>query len=253
MAEISLNQKIFDLSSKVSIVTGGGRGIGNAIAEGFRKSGSKVVILDKEFPLDYHDEFIMKTVDMGSEAEIDKTVFEINDELKRIDVLVNCAGITIPNKSHEYTSDDWLKTMDVNLNGIFFISKLVGNIMIDKKIQGSIINLTSIGGEQGFPNNPAYCSAKGAIKQLTKALAYDWGEYGIRVNNLVPGYTNTPMNIKSWEDRELREQRASSTMLKRWGETEEFIGPAIFLASDASSYVTGSDLVVDGGWLAKGI
>ena len=125
--------------------------------------------------------------------------------------------------------------------------------MIQQNSGGSIINLTSIGAEQGFPNNPAYCASKGGLKQLTKALAYDWGKYGIRVNNLVPGYTNTPMNKKSWNDQSLRNKRASSTVLNRWAESEEMVGPAIFLASDASSYVTASDLVVDGGWIAKGL
>ena len=125
--------------------------------------------------------------------------------------------------------------------------------MIRQNKGGSIINITSIGASQGFPNNPAYCSTKGGVRQLSKALAHDWGKYGIRVNNLVPGYTHTPMNQKSWEDNNLRQERAAHTMLGRWAEPEDMIGAAIFLASDASSYVTGSDLYVDGGWNSKGI
>ena len=125
--------------------------------------------------------------------------------------------------------------------------------MIKSKTKGSIINYTSIGAEQGFPNNPAYAASKGAVKQLSKALAVEWGQYGIRVNNIVPGYTATPMNIKSWNDKKLRKMRSEQTVLKRWAKPEEMVGPTIFLASDASSYITGIDLVVDGGWLAKGI
>ena len=125
--------------------------------------------------------------------------------------------------------------------------------MINSSISGSIINFTSIGVEQGFANNPGYAATKGAVKQLTKALAVEWGEHGIRVNNIVPGYTNTPMNSKSWNNPLLRKQRSDRTVFGRWAEPEEMVGPAIFLASDASSYVTGADLVVDGGWLVKGM
>ena len=125
--------------------------------------------------------------------------------------------------------------------------------MIEQKLGGSIINFTSIGAEQGFANNPGYAATKGAVKQLSKSLAVEWGEYGIRVNNIVPGYTNTPMNSKSWGDPILKKQRSDNTVFGRWAEPEEMVGPAIFLASDASSYVTGTDLVVDGGWLVKGM
>ena len=129
----------------------------------------------------------------------------------------------------------------------------MGNAMIKSKTKGSIINFTSIGAEQGFPNNPAYAASKGAVKQLSKALAVEWGQYGIRVNNIVPGYTTTPMNKKSWDDKKLRKTRSNQTILNRWAKPEEMVGPSMFLASDASSYVTGTDLIVDGGWLVKGI
>ena len=102
-------------------------------------------------------------------------------------------------------------------------------------------------------NPAAYAASKGGLKQLTKALAVEWGKYGIRVNNIVPGYTNTPMNSKSWNDKLLRRQRADNSVFGRWAEPEEMVGPAIFLASEASSFITGTDLVVDGGWLTKGM
>ena len=125
--------------------------------------------------------------------------------------------------------------------------------MIKQRRGGSIINVTSIGAVQGFPNNPAYVATKGAVRQLTRGLAYDWGKYNIRVNNLAPGYTHTPMNQKSWDDPALRAERAGRTFLGRWAEPEDMVGPVVFLASDASRYVTGTDLYVDGGWNAKGI
>ena len=165
----------------------------------------------------------------------------------------NCAAITIPGESHLYSNDDWFKSLSVNLSGTFFLCRELGKKMIEHKVKGSIINFTSIGAEQGFANNPGYAATKGGVKHLSKALAVEWGGYKIRVNNIVPGYTNTPMNSKSWNDEILRKQRSDSTVLGRWAEPEEMVGPAIFLASDASSYVTGIDLVVDGGWLAKGM
>ena len=244
---------LFDLKGKVSLIVGGGRGIGRAIAEGYRRHGSRVAVFDRDFPHEFHNDIYTDIVDIGSLQLIEEGINRFYKEFKSVDILVNCAGITIPNKTHNYDYSDWQKTMDINLNSVFLVSKSIGNLMIEQGTGGSIINVTSIGAEQGFPSNPAYCSSKGGLKQLSKAMAYDWGSFGIRVNNLVPGYTNTPMNKKSWNDAKLKEDRSNSTFLNRWAEPEEMIGPAVFLASSASSYMTGSDLVVDGGWTAKGL
>ena len=122
-----------------------------------------------------------------------------------------------------------------------------------KKTGGSIINITSLNAELAFPNNPAYVAFKGGLKQLTKALALDLGQYNIRVNNIGPGYMKTDMTKKSWLNPKLRKARTSRILLNRWGEKEDIVGPCIFLASDASKYVTGHDLYVDGGWLANGL
>jgi NAD(P)-dependent dehydrogenase (short-subunit alcohol dehydrogenase family) len=118
---------------------------------------------------------------------------------------------------------------------------------------GSIINITSIGAELGFPDNPAYVAAKGALKQLTRSLALDLGSFGIRVNNIGPGYFRTDMTNGSWNDPQLKEDRTRRTILGRWGQPEDLAGAVIFLASDASRYITGQDLYMDGGWLAKGL
>ena len=122
-----------------------------------------------------------------------------------------------------------------------------------KRKSGSIINITSINAELGFPRNPSYVASKGGLKMLGKALAKDWGKYGIRVNNLGPGYIKTEMSSKTFSNKKLREQRAMHTMLGRWGEKDDLVGPCVFLASDASKYVTGQDLYVDGGWIANSI
>ena len=122
-----------------------------------------------------------------------------------------------------------------------------------KRRNGSIIKITSINAEMGFPRNPAYAAAKGGLKMLGKALAKDWGIYGIKVNNLGPGYIKTDMTMRRFQNKKTRKQREERTLLGRWGEVDDLVGPCIFLASDASKYVTGLDLYVDGGWLANGL
>ena len=125
--------------------------------------------------------------------------------------------------------------------------------LYEKNNHGSIINITSINAELGFPSNPSYIASKGALKMLSKSLAKDWGKYGIRVNNLGPGYISTKMTKKSFKDKKANLLRKKHTLLNRWGTTNDLVGPAIFLASDSSKYVTGHDLYVDGGWLANGL
>lgn len=244
---------LFNINGKKALITGAARGIGEAIANGFIEAGCEIGIFDINEPQSLNSNTFFKQLDLTSEQEINKGFEEFINYYDTIDILVNCAGVTIPNISQDYVTDDWIKTMSINLTSIFTLCRITGNAMIGQQSGGSIINVTSIGAEQGFPSNPAYCSSKGGLKQLTKALAYDWGQYNIRVNNLVPGYTNTPMNKNSWNTDELRESRSSHTFLNRWAQPEEMVGPAIFLAADASSYITGSDLMVDGGWTAKGL
>jgi NAD(P)-dependent dehydrogenase (short-subunit alcohol dehydrogenase family) len=130
---------------------------------------------------------------------------------------------------------------------------LVAKTLIAEKKPGSIINITSIGAKQGFPNNPAYGASKGGLSQLTKALACDWAEYGIRVNNVGPGYTVTKMTQTSWNNNEMREARTSRTMMGKWARPEDITGTVLFLASDMASYITGQDIYVDGGWTSKGL
>ena len=134
----------------------------------------------------------------------------------------------------------------------FLLSKEIGKLMKKEK-SGVIINITSINSELGFPDNPAYSAFKGALKQLTKSLALDLGKFGIRVNNVGPGYFRTQMTKKSWENSKLRKERTDRTILKRWGVPKDLAGIIIFLSSDSSSYVTGQDFYIDGGWLAKGL
>jgi NAD(P)-dependent dehydrogenase (short-subunit alcohol dehydrogenase family) len=134
---------------------------------------------------------------------------------------------------------------------------LISSILIQQNIKAgkklSIINVTSLGASLGFPNNPSYQITKAALGQLSRSISTDYARYGIRANNLVPGYINSGMTQSSWDDIELRNQRAARTSAGRWGQPNELVGAVKFLSSDMSSYVTGTDLVVDGGWSSKGL
>jgi NAD(P)-dependent dehydrogenase (short-subunit alcohol dehydrogenase family) len=243
---------MFSVKGFEVIIVGGSRGIGKSLVSGFVEADALVTMFDIE-PPDSIDNFEFIKCDLSLKNSIEEALLEYYKKNTIIKVLINCAAITIPGESHTYTDENWDKSLSINLSGIFFLCREVGKKMIEQKSGGSVINFTSIGAERGFANNPGYAATKGAVKQLSKALAVEWGKYGIRVNNIVPGYTNTPMNSKSWNDPFLKKQRSDRTVFGRWAEPEEMVGPAIFLASDASSYVTGTDLVVDGGWLVKGM
>ncbi|NLX03664.1 MAG: SDR family oxidoreductase [Phycisphaerae bacterium] len=190
--------------------------------------------------------------DLRNNDDLISLVEKAAGEFGRIDVLVNCAGVSVGGPSHEYAETDWRFTFDVNVDAAFKLAKLVAVHMIPQR-SGSIINITSIGAAQGFPNNPAYQASKGALQQLTRALATDWARYNIRVNNLCPGYFMTAMTRKSWSNPQIASRRAARCMLNRWGEPRELVGPVIFLASEASSYMTGNDLFIDGGFNKTGI
>ena len=243
---------MFSVEGYHTIIVGGARGIGEALARGFSEANALVTIIDINRP-EFEGNYDYIHCDLSNIDSIKSALKKYYLDNTVANTLINCAAITIPGESHLYKDDDWFKSVSVNLSGIFFLCREVGKKMIDQKVMGSIINFTSIGAEQGFANNPGYAATKGGVKQLSKALAVEWGQYGIRVNNIVPGYTNTPMNSKSWNDKALRQQRSDNSVFGRWAESEEMVGPSIFLASDASSFITGTDLVVDGGWLAKGM
>ncbi len=231
------------------LVTGGSGAIGKAIANAFFESGANVYLWGHR-ETDGVDKYsAYQIVELEDEDEITKALERLPDN---IDTLVNCAGYTKGNKSEEYTLEDWEKTVRINLSAPFLLSQKIAKRMIPKG-KGSIINITSINAEQGFPGNPAYVASKGGLKMLAKGFACDWAQYGIRVNNVGPGYTRTKMTQGSWNDPVLHKQRSDRMMLDRWGKPEDIAGVVLFLASDLAEYVTGQDIYVDGGWTAKGL
>lgn len=258
---MSYLESLFSLEGKVSIVTGAARGNGKAIAEALLRAGSAVVLVDiiREELTRTTDGFkaanlraAMYTCDVADNSQLDALVEFVLAELGRVDVLVNNAGVTHPAPTLEYPEDAWEDTYRVVLKAPFELSKRVGKVMKERGA-GVIINITSLSSELAFPNNPAYVTFKGALKHLSRSLALDLGQYGIRVNNIGPGYFITEMTRQTWEDPVLREDREARTVLRRWGEPQDLAGTVIFVASDASSYITGQDIYVDGGWLIKGL
>jgi len=257
---MSFYDDLFSLAGKRAVVTGAARGIGHAVAAGLLRAGATVVLLDVETQellstvqmlrgqgLDAHG----LVCDLSRPEQIDTVANQIRGQFERLDVLVNNAGVTFSHDSLDYPLEDWEKTIQVNLRAPFLLVQRLARLMRDKG--GSIINITSINAEQGFPSNPAYVAAKGGLKQLSKALAVDLGRYQIRVNSVGPGYFQTDMTAKSFGDPESRDDRAQRTLLGRWGKPDDVVGLVVLLASDASSYITGQDIYVDGGWLAKGL
>jgi NAD(P)-dependent dehydrogenase (short-subunit alcohol dehydrogenase family) len=237
---------LFSLKDKVAIITGASRGNGQAIAQGFIEAGATVYNIDIIKGSNLDIKFVH--CDITDDQELNNNINHIFEEEGRIDILVNNAGIT----RSSYSDQDWDDTYAVNLRAPFVLSRLVLKYMKKAGI-GSIINITSLNSELAFPDNPSYVAFKGALKQLTKSIALDYGEHNIRANNLGPGYIKTKMTEKSWHNEKSNEARKNKTVLKRWGHPEDLVGAAIFLASNASNYVTGQDIYIDGGWLIKGL
>jgi len=230
-------KNMFSLADKVIIVTGTSGAIGSAIAATLELHGSIVVLAD------------LPECDITNSDHLDDLVTRAMTHTEEIHGLVNCAGVTYGNNIFDYIDEEWEKTYRVNLKAPYELTRRVAQKM--KSTGGSIVNITSLNAELAFPDNPAYVTFKGALKQLTKSLALDLGKYNIRVNNVGPGYIRTNMTKKGWSKH--RKKIEDRTMLGRWGTPEDLTGPVVFLLSSASAYVTGQDLYVDGGWLAKGL
>jgi 2-deoxy-D-gluconate 3-dehydrogenase len=247
---MSSNNNLFDVNGKVVIVTGANRGNGLAISEGLAELGAKVIRVDKKFDKiigSYDVVFDLKDI-----SKIKILVDGIVDRYGSIDGLVNNAGVSGSAQDPYDDNEAYNTTFDINLHAPFKLCAEVCKVMARSGC-GSIINITSLGAKLGFPNNPSYQMTKSALQQLTKAIAYDWSPKGIRINNICPGYIKTKMTEKSFNDEVLNKDRLDRMLIKRWGEPEDLVGPTVFLLSNASSYITGSDVVVDGGWLSGGL
>lgn len=248
-----LVEQLFSLSDKVALVSGASRGIGEALASGLAGAGATVIGCGRSLkPADENQGFVYQSCDVTDTPRFRALCDEILNRHGRLDVYVHAAGISLPDVDPATRADSFERSIEVNLSAAYRCSLAVADAM-QRNGSGSIIHVTSIGSVLGFPGNPGYVASKGGLRMLSKALALDLGLKKIRVNSLAPGYIRTAMTEQSYQDPARNRERMERTMLGRWGEPQDLVGAVIFLASSASSYVTGQDLFVDGGWTAKGL
>lgn len=252
---MSVADSIFDLSSKVGIVTGSGRGLGKAIAKILAKAGMKLVISDvdeasiaaacEEIIAEGGSAIPLKA-DVSCEDDVITLVSKVMEQYGRIDVLVNNAGVGSRTPITEMSLDEWNRVIGINLTGTFLCSREVIKVMMQQR-SGKIINLSSIWGQFGG-GGVSYAASKGGINQLTKTLAFQLADYGINVNGIAPMYMRTDMIQFLTNDQQRYESIITHTPLKRLGEPDELEGAVLLLASEASNYITGHILNVDGGF-----
>ncbi len=247
---------LFDLTGKTAIVTGGSRGIGKEMAEGLAEAGANLMLCARR--AEWLDEtvaefrsrgFIVesKLCDVTNQADIQALVDETIEKFGKIDILINNAGISWGAMPEDMPLEKWQKVLDVNLTGCFLFAQIVGREML-KRSKGSIVNIASISGMTSSANGPfyaGYAASKAGLIGLTRELAASWGRKGIRVNAIAPGFFHSRLAdaVINIYERQIQENNA----IPRIGQTGELKGVTVFLASDASSYITGQTIVVDGG------
>ena len=253
-----MSLSLFDLKGRTALVTGSSRGLGRAIAEGMAKAGARIVVNGT-------DPARVETAvgelraaglaaegaafDVTDEAAIVKAFEEFDQAGIEIDILVNNAGIQVRKPLVEFSSADWRKVIETNLTSAFIIGREAAKRMIPRK-RGKIVNIASLASELARPTIAPYTAAKAGIKNLTKSMAVEWAASGIQANAIGPGYMLTDMNQALMSNQDFNNWLMSRVPAKRWGNPDELVGAAIFLASSASNYVNGQTIYVDGGMLA---
>jgi NAD(P)-dependent dehydrogenase (short-subunit alcohol dehydrogenase family) len=251
----------FSLKNRVAVVLGGTSGIGQAIARGLARAGATTIASSRdrervEAQAAEIESLGSKTLRLPSDVQDRASLQNLCDEavlaFGQVDILVVTSGLLKKMPSEDVPDEDWTRIVDVNLNGTFRANQVFGRQMI-KQQRGSIINIGSMTSFVSFSEVAAYAASKGGVLMLTRTLACEWARHHVRVNGIAPGVFRTPLNTKVLDIPERFAAIAGRTPMARVGNVEELVGAAIFLASDASSFVTGEMLPVDGGFLAKGI
>jgi NAD(P)-dependent dehydrogenase (short-subunit alcohol dehydrogenase family) len=245
----------FDLTGKVCIVTGAGRGIGRGMAEGLARHGATVVLSGRtratlnETAAAIGERAIVETVDVADETSVLALRDAVMKACGKIDVLVNNAGVNAIFKGIERTTlAEWQDIINVNLTGVFLCCKYIGGAIGEG---GSVINVSSVAGHSGLPRSVPYCASKGGVEMLTKALALDWAKRNVRVNTLAPGWVDTDLTHGLLGHDVHGRRLLDRTPLGRFATPLDMAGGVVFLASNASAFMTGQSLVIDGGWTAE--
>jgi gluconate 5-dehydrogenase len=247
--------KLFDLTGRLALVTGSSRGIGRAIAEGYVAAGARVIINGRDASAvaatakAIGANAIAAPFDVTSKEIIEIAVAKIEKDVGPIDILVNNAGMTKRAPIVDFPEADWREIMATNLDSVFFVTQAVARRMISRS-RGKIVNICSVMSELGRPTIAPYTASKGAVKMLTKAMCAEFAKHGITANGISPGYFGTELNTALMNDEKFSAWVCARTPAGRWGKVEELQGAAIFLASDASSFVNGHIMFVDGGMTA---
>ncbi|MFM1948345.1 MAG: Gluconate 5-dehydrogenase [Pseudomonadota bacterium] len=245
----------FQLNGKLALITGSSAGIGFALARALGEAGAHVVINGRNAQkvsaaaqtLKAEGITVSESIfDVTDAKSVADAVNQIETQVGAIDILVNNAGMQIRGPLHEYNDDDWHTLMRTNLDSVYYVGKTVAQQMIPRG-RGKIINICSVQSELGRPGIAPYTASKGAVKMFTKGMAIDWGQFGIQVNGIGPGYFKTELNQKLVDDPQFSSWLIGRTPSRRWGDVEDLGGAAVFLASDASKFVNGHILYVDGG------
>ncbi len=246
----------FRLEGKTAIVTGAGKGIGRAIALALGEAGANVLLVARtESDLEQvtgemaGDRTSYAVADVTDRGDIQKAVEAAVERFGKVDILVNNAGINIRSKLDDATDSEWHKIIDTNAQSVFMFSQEAAKHMSKG---ASIINVSSVGGDRALKTGIVYAASKAAIIQMTKVMAMEWGERGIRVNAIGPWYFRTPLTENLLSDQEYLDSILAVTPLKRVGELPEVASPVVFLASDAAGYITGQTLFIDGGMSIHG-
>ena len=248
----------FSLNNKIALVTGGSSGVGKMIALSLARAGAFVWIVSTR---DNADETISEIEQQGSEAaffrvdvtdsnKLEQMLSDIYSVSKKIDILVNAAGINLRIPAEDLSLDDWQKTININLTAPYYLSQLVVKKMKENQ-WGRIINIASLQSLRAFDNSIPYGASKGGVMQLTRALAQAYSKHGILVNAIAPGFFHTKLTESLFQDPEKLKVLAAKTMMNRNGEEEDLFGISVFLCSDANSYITGQTIFLDGGFTAQ--
>ncbi len=252
---------LFDIQGKKAIVTGGSRGLGYSMAEGLMEAGCEVVIIGTRDSIhDRAQEFCKKgfnchgvKANLGNEEELVHAFEESISKLGgHLDIVVTAHGIQSRHSAEEFPLEDWNNVIAVNLTAVFRICQLAANQFIKQNSKGKIITVSSMLSFFGGLTVPAYAASKGGVAQITKALCNEWASMGININSLAPGYMATEMNTALLDPKNPRKEAITNRIpTKRWGTQDDMKGPCIFLASDASDYLNGAIIPVDGGYLVR--